>query len=420
MVTLYIVDNAWTVFALLFARRLFARSRWLDAIGLALCCSFQIGGSILPLVPAVVIAVPYVVWLIAHYGVRNLRIAQCVMVIAMIGIAAFVVFTPYLELRSAGALESRVFQIFIPLYWLLPGEVAFPGWTVLLLGLAGLTLGRRRAVGALEGDPRWALVLGAVLVLNLAAGGNTGDQIAAYMRGEPGPPELPNLYKALAAVVPGLDLVRGPGAMYSGTLMILCLFAGLGAGAVVRVTPRRYSAYVGVVLILFASLDVLRPSALGLRAHNTYSTVRVRPSPEAIGFFQELERMGNSGPILELPMRSSDVSKVSSAVLLSAYHHRHTSHCYNSFRPKVLEEVKKMSARLPEDGAIRALRKMGFTTILVHHPSGDLSSTRRREEFVAYAEQTSGALLRRLYGDDSMTAYELDEERPSLGGVDMR
>ncbi len=94
-------------------------------------------------------------------------------------------------------------------------------------------------MGALEGDPRWALLLGAVLVLNLAAGGNTGDQIAAYMRGEPGPPELPNLYKALAAVIPGLDLVRGPGAMYSGTLLILCLFAGLGAGAVVRVTPRR-------------------------------------------------------------------------------------------------------------------------------------------------------------------------------------
>src|SRR5262245_32846152 len=42
------VDTTWTVFALFFATRLFARGRWRDAIGLALAGAFQIAASFYP------------------------------------------------------------------------------------------------------------------------------------------------------------------------------------------------------------------------------------------------------------------------------------------------------------------------------------------------------------------------------------
>jgi hypothetical protein len=398
VVTFFIIDNAWTVFALFFARRLFAHGRWPDAAGLALSVCLQIGGSFYPLVPAFVLAIPFVAWLVIRYGIRKIGVAQCLVIAAMVGLAGFLVFRPYLELTSSGGLGARGMQIFLPLAWLLPGERAFPGWVVLALAVAGLALGRRRAVAGISGDPRWVLLIGALLVLNLATGGNKGDRWAALASGEPVPAALPSLYGVLAPVIPGLDVVRGPGSMYSGTLLALCVLAGLGAGAVLRVVPRHYATVTASVLILLAYADTFLPRVLTQESRASYAVVPMRPAVEQIEFFEKLESLGNSGPILELPNETGGATRASASLLLSAYHHRPTSQCYNSFRPQVLQEVRELGARLPQAGAVRALREMGFTTVVVRHPWGPRHA---RARF---------ASLEKLYGNNSMTAYAIDDK----------
>ena len=57
--------------------------------------------------------------------------------------------------------------------------------------------------------------------------------------GDPLPPAFPNLYDALAAIVPGLSQVRGPAALYSGVHMSLSILAGFGAAAILRVVGER-------------------------------------------------------------------------------------------------------------------------------------------------------------------------------------
>ena len=404
VVHFYIWDSVWTVLALLFARRLFTRPRWLDAIVLSLCCALQIGGSLYPLLSAAILAVPFGIWLIASHGVRKLRWAHWACVIAAIGLAAFGVFTPYLELRSEGVLQGRGRQGYIGYSWLLPGERLYPGWILPGLGLAGLMLGRRRTAGAAAGDPRWALLLGGLFVLYLAAGGTEGERWYAAAHLEPPPPRLPNLYPVLAAVIPGLDVVRGPGAIFSGTHLALSILAGFGAAALIRVFPKRYATYAAVALVGLTYVYTLSPGAVGLRPRSAYSAIPVRPSAGSIDFFNELERLGNSGPILELPFNDArSPRQKSESVLLTAYHYRRTSQCYNSFSGSAHGRVKEISERLPSRDALVSLRELGFTTIVVHH-----GGTRaRRQRFDRFAGGEKSALLERILADSSRTAYAI-------------
>ena len=406
----YAWDSVWTVLAFLFGTRLFARGHWLDAIALALCCSLQIGGSFYPLLSAIILAIPFGMWLVLHYGVRNVRIVQWVVVVGTICLVAFVVFGPYLELRDAGALKSREYQAYFAYSWLLPGQSFFPGWGLLALALAGLTLGRKRTLGRLSGDPRWALLAGSLLTLVIAAGGTDGEIMRAIARGEQAPPHLPNLYRVLKSTIPGLDVVRAPAALFSGTHLTLSMLAGLGSAAVMRLAPRKYIAAVAVALILITYVDTLRPRLVGLRPAVAYTAVPMRPGPEVIGFFEELDRLGNSGPILEVPNQPKDSWARSSSALLTAYHHRYTSRCYNSFLGLATNDVMKLGERLPEEEAILALSELGFTTIVLHHPPPEGRYTRRlRQKLERFAAGVGGEFLTRLYGNSSMTAYGIVE-----------
>lgn len=415
----YVWDNIWTVLGLLFARRLFVRPRWLEAIGLAACCALQIAGSLYPLLSAVILAVPFGVWLITCYGVRNLRWPHWACVIAAIGLVALVVFPPYLELRSEGVLRARGFQAYLAYSWLLPGERFYTGWVLPSLGLAGLMLGRRRAVGGAVGDPRWAILVGGLLVLYLAAGGTDGEVTRAVTRRETPLPQLPNLYAMLAAVVPGLDVVRAPGALFSGTHLALCILAGLGAAALIRLSPRRYATYVAVILMCLAYVCTLSPSVAAFRPGSGYAAISVKPRAGSIHFFRELERLGNSGPILEMPFNDpKDPRQRGEAVLLTAYHHRHTSQCYNSFFGPAHVQVRTISKQLPSNDALVSLRNLGFTTILVHHHGKDPRTRSRRQRFERFVADAKGGLLERILGDDSHTAYAIRPGPPPAGQGD--
>ncbi len=383
VIHLYIYDSAWTVLALLFARRWFEGSRWRDALGLAGCCAMQLGGSLYLLIASSAIALPVTAWLVVRYGLRRLRAAQVAVVLGTIVLTAAFVFTPYLELQGSGALPARDLRAFLMWPELLPGAARFPGWALLLLAAAGLAAGRLPR----GGDPRWALLAAALLTLSLAA--------------------FPRFYLAIASLVPGAEVIRAVALVYAGTHLTLCILAGLGAAALLRIAPRRYAVWAAVALIACAYLDTLRPRTLGLTPRFRYAMLRLRPDEATLAFYRELEALGNDGPILEVPLAPDNYGPATDVILLSAYHHRRVSACYNSFWPEEAGRVTEISSRLPRPRAIQALRKLGFTTMVVHHGKPDSYAERHRKAIENFATATRGRFLRRLHADDALTAYSI-------------
>jgi hypothetical protein len=159
-------------------------------------------------------------------------------------------------------------------------------------------------------------------------------------------------------------------------------------------------------LILFIALGTLRPAALGFEPRLRHLLVPIRSNPEAIEFFRELERLGNSGPILELPMAWQQTHSLAVApprILLSAYHRRRTSSCYGSFPFFRRKGIQDLVVRLPDREALVELGNLGFTTIVVHHPG----APRRLRDPLERAASEPHPLLRRLHGTPSMTAYAI-------------
>ena len=91
-------------------------------------------------------------------------------------------------------------------------------------------------------------------------------------------------------------------------------------------------------------------------------------------------------------------------MLLTAYHGRRTSGCYNSFVPPESRVLQALSARLPNPAALREASDMGFTTVVVHHP-GEREVLERW--LGRFDDMAARGLLRRVHGTESMTAFEL-------------
>ena len=409
VVHVIIWDTSWTVFALYFATRLFQHGRARDAIGLALAVSLQVAGSLYPLLAAVVIGLPFIVWLVLHYGVKRLDPAWSAGALLFIGAVAWFALAPYFRGSAAGDIDQTPYQVYRPLSYLMPGGTGFSGWVIVLLSLAAVGLGRKRAVPALSGDPRIALVLAGLFIFSVAVVGEGGPGQATYpvVRGEPPPEGFPNLYLALSTVLPGLEVVRGPGAMYGGVHVVLCILAGLGAGAVLRLVPPRYAVVASTLLIAAAAVDTLRPSLLGLTPRIDYSMLELRPTDDALELFDSLEAAGDTGPILEVPLQHINLLKASRGLLLTAYHHRPTSYCYNSFFPEAIMEVERLGKALPSAADFTRLRELGFETLVVHHAVDDLGSGPLAKRIARFAEGDGAGTLRRLHANESLTAYEI-------------
>lgn len=398
----YIWDDAWLVLGLLFAQRLFASGRWRHAVGLALCGALQIGGSLYPLAGGAALALPILVWLAWQYGFRALRPGPVLMALAGVGLAAAFVFSPYLALTQSGVLAPR-FQLFLPWSDLLPGRQLFPGWILLGLALAGLALAPRRGAP----DPRWALLAGALLAAYLAAGGTAGQGALAIARGETPGWSLPNLYTLLAALVPGLEIVRAPSNLYTGAQLALCILAGLGAAALLRLAPPRAARPAAVALLTASAIAALRPPLPGLDPAPRLVAVRLAPDPERIAFYQRLAERGNQGPILDLPYQPRNARAASSAVLLSAYHHRRTAACWVSRWPDEVEQIRRLALRLPDAAAARELRALGFTTLVRHADPERPGAARWASPRLG---RLSAGTLREVLEMDGLAAWEIVDE----------
>ena len=310
-----------------------------------------------------------------------------------------------------GTLEARSFQIFRAWSSLVPGEAS--GWLRFALAACAFGFGRSGSARRIAGDPRAALAVGALAIALLATGGNVVDRFHAASAEEPEPFALPNLYAWLAAVTPGLDAVRVPASIYRTSVVAFSILAGLGGAALLRRTPQHLRAVAGLGLIALASMSILRPTFLGFEPLVRLEMVDLTPDPAEVSFFRELSRRGSSGAILELPVTSLD--RAAKSVLLSAYHRRPTSACYNSFMAPVFVEVRSLAEQLPDRAAFGRLHEMGFTTVVLHHPptSPVMQAVVRR--FERYRSSGRAPALVRLERSATLSAYELvSKPRPDL------
>jgi hypothetical protein len=399
----FLYDMAWTAFAFFFAQRLVAGGRWRDALGLAVCVVLQMTASFYSIAAAFFLAPPVALWMLLRREPRRLRPAHLAALACVVIVAASAVYGPFLEARDARAGMQRSIQIFVSWASFLPGGKSFPGWIALALVIAGLFLGRARCMRPDLGDPRLAIAIGGVLVAMAAANGNHNAVAAAKIAGEWTPPSLPHLYRMVAAVLPGFDAVRAPGNLSIGVQLAVCLLAGLGAAALLRVVPERLRAGAAVVLVVAAAVDVLRPGWLGFEPRTRFERIAIHPADEDLAFFAALEAMGDHGPIVEFPVVRRTGAAAVSPILISGWHGRRTSACIGSFQPAELAEVEAIAAGLPDRAAVEALRAMGFVTLIVHEigraplAPGFLQAAQR--------EQSGLRLLRR---SSRMTAFALE------------
>ncbi len=379
----YGYDTAWGVLALVFARRMIEAGRWRDTLALVVCCGLQIGSSFYPLLAVSMLALPFGLWLVAGAELDRRRWLQVGLVAASILLISLLAFWPFLDLQAAGEFEARLRR---HLQWtdLAPaadGWPGFPGFMLLALAAVGLLIGKP----AKGRDPRWVLLAGSLAALALALSHR--------------------LYTALAGIAPGLGIVRNPVGLALAVQLGLCILAGYGVAGILRRLPSGRANLVGAGLVAMTGFELLFPGLLGLAPRPEYAAFEMKPRAETIAFYAELEAAGNDGPLLEIPMPQRNMRRMTEAVLMSAWHHRKTSACYNSYLPDELKRVEQLTADLSKPGALAELRRLGFTTLVVHHDSEGSRGYARSIE--AYARGAGRRWLRKLATSPDLTAYQI-------------
>ncbi|MFQ5416572.1 MAG: hypothetical protein ACE5FL_05910 [Myxococcota bacterium] len=391
-------DSSGLVLALFFAQRWFTRGRWRDAVGLTIACSLQMGASFYPFLAAVFLAPAFVLWLVGRHGFRHVRPRQVAFVAAGVLLTGALVFGPYLEAHAAAPSLHRTTFYFSHWSSFLPGGDLFLGWGVLILATIGLLAPRKATVRGIEGDPRWALLVGAFLVTVIACG--PFNNALLYRIWDEPPFLFPNFYTLLASVLPGLDSIRIVSRLSTAAQVVLCILAGMGTASVLGMA-RRSEPVAAAALIGLAAFSVLPEP-------HPWSLTDARVRPETLEFFESLQELGNAGPILELPP-TTGVGRVLQApqrILVSAYHRRRTSSCRGSYPAPGRAEFMEIVGRLPSSAAVRELKRLGFTTVVLHHPNADLARIRALR-FKRSVQRQSVESLRLLLETEGLSAYEI-------------
>jgi len=404
---LFTSDNAWMLFGVFFARRLFERGRWSDAFGLTAACLLQMGASFYPFFAASLVALPLLAWLCCSRAVF--------VTVGVMGGAALL-FAPYLG-QAAAEFSGRGKVFYAPWSTFLAGGKNAIGWLTALLAIAAFALRRDRVLAGIRGDPRAALAVSALLVAAFATGGNYHARVSVLSGADPPPFILPNLFAAFSGWLPGLENVRLPGEFALATRAVVCLLAGLGAAGLLARIPDRARLGVAPALILLAFCQTPGLPGIFTGAAPRFDALAIRPPDDALAFFEALAESGNDGPLLELPIDRSNRGYTFRAApeqqLLSAYHHRRTSGCYFSFIPQQVRELAELSRDLPAHAALNRARKLGFTTLVIHHGQRNrLGQTLRQRFAAATATETGDAGFRTIATSPSRTAYAIDEATP--------
>jgi hypothetical protein len=98
--------------------------------------------------------------------------------------------------------------------------------------------------------------------------------------------------------------------------------------------------------------------------------------------------------------------------LLNAYHGRRTSSCYGFHPGRTLPGLERLSRELLDPARLDAIRALGFTTVVVHHPPGHPFAAAYAARLRRVARESAGRLTP-LAASPSLTAYALTAEPAS-------
>ena len=253
----------------------------------------------------------------------------------------------------------------------MPGERLFFGWPCLVLAGVSLVLPRSRIPASIEGDPRWVLLAGLLLVAAVAAGPSLGTGLAALRFSRPLEPGWAPSCRASTTCATRASWRSGPiwrPASWPGSAARRCCACGAGAGP----------PCLGLLAIALVWVDTLRPAALGFDPPVAREMFRLAPDPEALAFFETLAEKGNTGPIFEMPLQRIGRGETGEAGALHLGRNRQPAlprrlprapdlRLLRRARPGPRPQLEEIALRLPRRDAIRALRGLGFTTIVFRH-----------------------------------------------------
>jgi hypothetical protein len=142
---------------------------------------------------------------------------------------------------------------------------------------------------------------------------------------------------------------------------------------------------------------------------------RLEPEAGELAFFAGLAARGDEGPIFEMPLRRARGRVTWSStvrwIYRAGFHGRRTSSCFGAQIPE-RSELEALEARLPEREAIRALRALGFTTIVFDRAldrasvAGEAWRGPRLPAFEREARAADG-LLDRLHEGAGLVAFAI-------------
>jgi len=406
-----VLDIAWTGYALYFARRLLTHGRWRDAIGLAIAGVLQVWASFYTLLAAVFLLPPLGIWLLRRFGLRRVRIAQLALVAGAVLGGALILFPPYLAARESMGILSRAESEYHFAAWsdYLPGGTLYFGSTAWVLGTAALFFRSRTLFPKALGNPRPVLAIAALLVAAISTGPNLlhpgSDTPVRWGTIEPLPGLNLSLYHTAAQIIPGMDAIRVVTRLSVGAHLSLSILAGIGAAGLLRLSGR-FRTIMAIALITAAFFDVARPGNFAGPKRHAWTYHQARSSDAAIGFFETLAKMGNHGPLLELPIAKGLGVSVQPPrrIMLTVHHGRRTSSCFGSYVSPATAALEDLSARLPAPEVVAQLRDLGFTTVIVDKNTYWAAGFEARQR---RAKSEGSTWLRLLHSSEDTDAYSL-------------
>jgi len=352
----YIYDMGWTVWAIYFAYRLFARASILASLGLASSLVLQASNCFYPTLASAALGLPFLVWLVSSKTTK-VPTVHLIGTAILVGAGTAWIYGPYLSSPVATASSLQAFTA--PTLYL-PGGPGFPGVSLVVLATIGLLAPTPAALKRTRPNVRIFVLTGIVLCVWLGAGPTS---------------VLPDLYGTLSSALPGLSGVRAPGRIGAGLQVGVSILCGFGVAiATCNLQPRARRG-AGIGLTILAAASTLLP--VRLAEPPIFYAVQADPPAEAINFFRALGDGNRRGALLEIPPSRNPVTTAHRA-MLSTYHRRSTSACYGASTGPVNQRVRELTGQIDDKDAIRELRALGFATIVVHHEAPMVQFWRNR------------------------------------------
>jgi len=249
----------------------------------------------------------------------------------------------------------------------------FPGIVVSLLAVAAIMADVSRRLDAVTRSRTRALVAIAVTAVVLSLG--TGTPV----------------YGWLYAVLPPLSSIRAVARFGVLWMLAVGVLAGVGLTALLRGRRARFSATVGVLLLVAVNAEALR------------APHRLEPFRGIPRVYDLLADVPGPVVLVEVPFYPPEAVFMNAEyVFNSTAHWRPLMNGYSGFTPSTYREYAWVFWNFPDRGSIEAIRAAGATHIMVHPRRFEHEATAMMTRALAHP-----ALERIAVGRDNVTLFRI-------------